>query len=443
MPKYFRIWIPFLIAVVSASTLGNARPAQQSISKLDLERTRGMLRDAYDLVKKNYYDVKFHGLDWDARFRQFDEQMMSANSLSQGFAIVADFLSGLNDSHTFFSPPARTFRVEYGYRLQLVGNNTFISRVRPGTDAEAKVHPGDEVLSLNRIRIARSSFWQMNYALDVISPQAATNLALRDPAGSVREAAVTSKMQQLKKVMDLTSSNGGVDLWNLIREGENIDHVVRQRYVESGDVMIWKMPEFDLDINGVDHMFGIARKHKTLILDLRGNPGGYVDTLARMVGNVFDHDITIATRVGRKPMKPQLAKSVGGNAFSGKIIVLIDSESASAAELFARLMQLEHRGTVIGDSSSGSVMEAKGYSSSQGMDIKIFYSFSITDADVIMSDGKSLEHNGVTPDEILLPTPQDIAGGRDPVLAHAADLAGLQLDPSAAGRMFPFEWLPF
>src|SRR5581483_8621223 len=153
-----------------------------------------------------------------------------------------------------------------------------------------------------------------------------------------------------------------------------------------------------------------VRKHQTLILDLRGNPGGYVKTLERMVAGVMDHDVTIAKRVGRKSdLKPQLAKTRGSSAFAGKLIVLIDSRSASAAELFARVVQLEKRGTVLGDRSSGSVMEARHYSFHQGTNTEIFYGASITEADLIMADGKSLEHNGVVPDEVVLPTAADLA----------------------------------
>lgn len=87
-------------------------------------------------------------------------------------------------------------------------------------------------------------------------------------------------------------------------------------------------------------------------------------------------------------------------------------------------------------------MEAKRYPGSQGMDTKIFYGFSITEADLIMKDGKSLEHSGVAPDEVVIPTAKDLAAGSDPALAHAAQLAGLTMSPEAAGKMFPFEWLP-
>jgi C-terminal processing protease CtpA/Prc len=154
----------------------------------------------------------------------------------------------------------------------------------------------------------------------------------------------------------------------------------------------------------------------------------------------MDHDVTIANRKGRKAdLKPILAKK-RNSPFAGKLVVLIDSKSASAAELFARVVQIEHRGTVVGDVSSGSVMESRYFPYSNGVDSKIFYGASITDADLLMQDGKSLEHTGVQPDEILRPTAADLAAGLDPVMTKAAELLGLGLDPAEAGKFFPYEW---
>ena len=123
--------------------------------------------------------------------------------------------------------------------------------------------------------------------------------------------------------------------------------------------------------------------------------------------------------------------------------MLVDARSASASEILARVVQLEHRGTVIGDKSAGRVMEAKHYRESTGVSMGPVFGFSVTDANLIMADGKSLEGTGVVPDEILLPTKEDLAAGRDPVLTRAAELAGSKLDPDAAGKLFPFEWPSF
>jgi carboxyl-terminal processing protease len=416
---------------------------QQGIQKLDLDRASGMLRDAYDNVKRFYYDPKFHGLDWEARYLEYQQKMQTVGSLSQGFGTVADFLEALHDSHTYFVPPSRPVRIDYGFRMELVGDSAFVTRVRPETDAVNKMHPGDQIISINRAPLNRESYFTVNYYFNRLAPQMGLQLALRDPSGQTRALPVTSKMQTEKKLVDLTGSDGGVDIFKLIRDEENADHVVRQRYIETGDVMIWKMPEFYLENHEVDHLFDIARRHKVLILDLRENGGGLEDTLTRMVANLFDHDAKIADRIARKEEKPALAKTRGNNVFTGKIIVLVDSASASASELFARVVQLENRGVVIGDRSYGRVMEAKGYDCAQGVDTKVFYSFSITHADLIMKDGKSIEHVGVTPDETILPTAQDIAAGRDPVLSRALEIAGVKVDPAAAGKMFPFEWVPF
>src|SRR5262249_34270656 len=118
----------------------------------------------------------------------------------------------------------------------------------------------------------------------------------------------------------------------------------------------------------------------------------------------------------------------------------IDSGSASASEVFARVIQNEKRGTVLGDRSSGQVMRSKAYDHQFGQSLIVSYGMSVTDADLITADGKSLERVGVSPDELVLPTAADLAAGRDPVMSRAAVLAGLQITPEKAGLLFPVEW---
>jgi C-terminal processing protease CtpA/Prc len=209
------------------------------------------------------------------------------------------------------------------------------------------------------------------------------------------------------------------------------------------DILIWKLPAYNMTEHGVDAMINQAAGYKTLILDLRGNGGGYVSALDRMVGNVFDRDITIGSLQTRTGPDQMVGRSKGAKAYSGKLIVLIDSKSASASELFARVVQLQKRGTVLGDHSAGAVMESEQRSHHVGLDREVYYGESVTVANIIMSDGESLEHVGVTPDESLLPTPEDLAASRDPVLARAVELAGGKLSAEEAGKLFPVQWAKY
>jgi C-terminal processing protease CtpA/Prc len=102
------------------------------------------------------------------------------------------------------------------------------------------------------------------------------------------------------------------------------------------------------------------------------------------------------------------------------------------------VVQLEKRGFIVGDRSSGSVMEARLYPHEVAMDSQVSYAISVTDADLVMTDGKSLEHMGVEPDTKILPTDQDLANHRDPALAKAAELVGAKLSPEKAGTILPY-----
>lgn len=415
----------------------------QQISKLDRGRAEDILHTVGDEVRKHYYDPKLHGLDWDAKLAQAKNQIGGAKSFNMAMSHIAAMLDSLNDSHTFFLPPQHAYRHDFGWQYQMIGDRCFVTHVRPRSDADTKgVKPGDEILTVNGFTPDRSSLWKMQYVFSALRPQPALQLDLQDPAGNRRQVEVAARIRELKRVIDLTGEGGASDIWELVRQGETDEHLRRARTVEFGDeLIVLKLPQFLFSPAEVSDMIAKMRKYKSLIVDLRGNPGGSVETLKFLVGGMFDKDVKIGDRVGRKENKPLIANG-SHNPFSGKLVVLVDSQSASAAELFARVMQIEKRGVVFGDHTSGSVMESRHYDEKNGVDTVVYYGVSVTDADIIMGDGKSLEHVGVTPDELLLPSASALSNNRDPVLARAAESLGVKISSAEAGMLFPYEWSP-
>jgi carboxyl-terminal processing protease len=413
----------------------------QQVDREARDRAQVMLKEAASDVRKYYYDPKLHGLDWDSKVENAKAEIEKATSEEAMILQVAAVLESLQDSHTFFVPPRDPIAQDYGWRYEMVGSRCYVTHVRPKSDAESKgVKPGDQVLSIDNFELTRDGLKKMEYVLDALLPQSSLHLELVDQSGKIRKVDVLAKVRQPKAVMDFGDLTGR-DSWRIRLEREDQQHLIRPQYKELGrELMILKLPSFLPTSVDVRHLVDKAREHACLILDLRGNPGGAEPILQGLLGGVFENDVKIADRVMRESTEPVMAKGSHHKAFTGKLIVLVDSRSGSAAELFAHVIQIEKRGLVFGDRTSGSVMEAKHYEHRTGSNPFFLYGTSISSADLIMSDGKSLEHTGVKPDQSMLPTAEDFAIGRDPVMAHAAELAGVSLTPEAAGKLFTFEW---
>lgn len=415
----------------------------QNLSRVDRERAQEMLKIIAADVRQNYYDSKFHGVDWEATVRAADAEIAKATTLERATSEVAAALESLNDSHTIFMPPRYAVQVEYGWQFQMVGDRCFVTMVKPGSDAEAKgLKPGDEVVTIDGFAPSRGTMSRMHYALNVLSPQSVLHVGLVDTATkkfhNIYVKATVKRAEQAVLSVDLARMNQRLDA----EERRDLSH---PRVEEMGDaLMIVKFPSFFQAEPEVEGLLDKACSHKALIVDLRGNVGGSEAVLRYWLGGLFHSDVKIADRVSRKRTEPVLAKSSRHHVFDGKLIVLVDSGSASAAEMFARVVQIGKRGTVLGDRTSGMTMEAKFFPHRIGttafQDNFLIFGAQITSAELVMTDGKSLEHVGVTPDETLLPSGADLAANRDPVLTRAAELAGVQLDPEKAGKLFPRRW---
>jgi C-terminal processing protease CtpA/Prc len=324
--------------------------------------------------------------------------------------------------------------------MQIIGDRCFITAVRPFSDAEKKgLKPGDEVLKASGYPIRRAILWKLNLLNYIIRPGDTPHLVIQTPDGQQRELDTLPKVTQNQQVLNYeTSSNGRIDTKNLINWVLDEARMRKHRFQDIGDdLTVWQMPHLDIDETTLNGLLGAVRKKKGLVLDLRNNVGGREEILEWFAGFFFDSDRKICDFKGQKEFKGLAARSRGDSGFKGQLVVLVDSTTSGAAEVFARLIQLEKRGTVIGDQTSGTTMKARLYRYDLGMNP---FAASISEADTIMPDGKSLERVGVTPDEVVLPTAQDLAALRDPVLARGAVLLGVTLDAEKAGKLFPIEW---
>jgi carboxyl-terminal processing protease len=413
----------------------------QSVSSQDRDRGVIMLKAVRDDIRKYYYDPAFRGIDLDARTKAAEERIKQAKSNGEIFGTIAQLLLDFNDSHTIFLPPQRSARIEYGWQMQSFGDDCYVIAVKPKSDAEAKgLKPGDKVLKVDGVAPNRANLWIYQYLYTALAPRPVVTMEVQTAGEQPRQLEVKAKVQTGRQVRDLTET---IDFNAYLREQADEAHLTDHIFYEVGkDTIIWRMPTFDMENDAVDERIDKVKKFKTLIIDLRRNAGGAVETLQRLVGNLFDHDVTIGDMKLRKESKPMLARTRGDSGFKGQVIVLVDSGSNSASEVFARVMQLEKRGTVIGDRTGGKVMRSRLYSHQIGLDTVVYYGVSVTDADLIMADGKTLEGTGVTPDELVLPTPDDLRAQKDSVLARAVAIAGGTLDPVEAGKLFPFKWKP-
>jgi C-terminal processing protease CtpA/Prc len=418
------------LALLAAVTLAAGLPPARQLSSFDRGNSQSMLKQIKEDLTSHYYDARYRGVDIDATFAQAGEKLKTAQNAGEASAVLAETLLRLDDSHTKFYPPERLTRVDYGWSAIMVGDQPFVRWVKKGSNAERQgLAPGDRILAWNRFEPSRANLWQIEYVYRHIRPQQLQRVIVRKPDGAERTIDVTSEVQP----------RAAGDLNELLREIDDNFRTPFHYEKPIGDTLVVALSSFG-DPADVVRFMKKARDYKNLVLDLRGNGGGYVVTIEALASWAFDRDVTIGTQTLRKEQKREIAKG-HKDAFAGPIVVLIDSGSASAAEVTARLMQIEKRGTVLGDKSAGAVMTSRFFSHTLGQDLYgngsiAFYGTSITVADLKMSDGFSLEKAGVTPDETILPDGADLAAGRDPVLARAITRLGGTMTAEQAGKFY-------
>jgi carboxyl-terminal processing protease len=175
----------------------------------------------------------------------------------------------------------------------------------------------------------------------------------------------------------------------------------------------------------------VAAGRKELILDLRGNPGGYV-TAARSIaseflasGPLFWEETADGTQT-ETDASTDPATTGAATDPAIHLVVLIDGGSASASEIVAGALHDRGRATIVGQTSFG-----KG-TVQQWIELPKTGALKLTIAKWLTPNKTWIHHVGIVPDVVVTP-PTDVAAGQDPTLDKAVELLQSGVAPTPSG----------
>jgi len=163
-----------------------------------------------------------------------------------------------------------------------------------------------------------------------------------------------------------------------------------------------------------------------LVIDLRRNGGGDLAVLLPIAGYFFDKKTLFAkdsTRTGRPlsefagvfrlPLELYVGRP-GNQIYSGPVVVLVDSRSASSSEVFAAGMQDTQRARIVGGPTCGCVLGIAKPRVMKGGGV-----LEMSEVVWFSPKGRKLEGTGIVPDETVAPTVADLQQNRDPAVTEA------------------------
>jgi len=186
----------------------------------------------------------------------------------------------------------------------------------------------------------------------------------------------------------------------------------------------------------VRHLLGElkARKVAGVVIDLRGNGGGFLGDAVEMTGELIDEGPVVQVQDNRG-QRDVLADEKPGTEFDGKVVVLVDRFSASASEIVAGALQDYARALIVGTTThgKGTVQTLADLDRATGGKIELG-SLKVTIQQFFRVSGSSTQREGVTPD-IVLPDPAAYVESGERELEHA--IAWSQIAPATYKKLSP------
>ncbi len=343
------------------------------------------------------------------------------------YGAISGLVKSLGDPYTVFMPPteAEMFQGDINGSFQGIGmevgmKSDTLTVIAPleGTPAKrAGIRPGDKIINIDgkptlgltveeavkKIRGLKGSF--VNLSLFREGETGPLNIkVIRDvitiPVLDIGDSKSTNKDGSIK------NGDGGT-VTDAHNTGLRKDGVFVMRLYNFSA----PSPEFFRDAlkKFVDS------KSDKLILDLRGNPGGFLDAAVEMASWFLPQGQVVVSEVINKHEGENVHRSKGYNIFNKnlKMAILVDGGSASASEILAGALSEHKIATLIGEQTfgKGSVQELVPVTSNT--DIKV------TVAKWLTPNGNSISLKGLTPDIVVHITKDDIKQGKDPQFDRA------------------------
>jgi len=156
---------------------------------------------------------------------------------------------------------------------------------------------------------------------------------------------------------------------------------------------------------------------KGIVLDLRGNPGGYLDTAVEFAEWFLPKDTLVVRQEGRGGVQLGELKTRRNGQFKDiPLVVLVNKASASASEIVAGALRDERGVKIVGEKSfgKGTVQDLR--------NLKDNSSVKLTIANWVLPKGDIIEGKGLTPDYEISISEEDVKNGKDPQFNKALEI---------------------
>ncbi|MGF1484973.1 MAG: S41 family peptidase [Opitutales bacterium] len=386
------------------------------------ERNAAVFDAVWEQVNEAYYDPEFSGVDWEAQrdsVRPLAVKATSGNELERllnhmlgQLGVTHLAVLGLGDDERLFL--ASSGDGYSGIRLSELDDKVVALRVFEDSPADAAgVVAGMEVRKISGrdvyeiraalkntgiegVRLRHAWLKHLQTLLDG-RPEKKRTLELADLEGNAQ----TVRFKLGQRPVEFSEQIGYLPSLPLEFEHRKLENGIH--YIHFNLFLPEMMSRLRPALQGVE---------RGLVLDLRGNEGG-VGLMANGVAGLL---ISEQTELGRSDLRDGWLGFVAypqQNAFLGPVAVLVDSGTASTAELLAGGLQQAERGRVFGERTSGAAMLSLLTQLPGGG------KFQFVIGDLKLADGSRIDGTGVTPDVSITTTREALFAGEDPVLEAA------------------------